>query len=112
MAKPAYLLFGGFFLILVAIGITHADEIGLVQALAPGVSCESERIAAYGYTDKRGPIAELAAIARWQEEARIKAPGSGNWALAHKRSMKCQLFKDSAHIQCVVSANPCHLDKS
>ena len=110
--KSAYYLFGGFFAVLIAIGMTHTDEIGLTQSMAPGVSCASERVAAYGYTDKRAPIAELAAIARWQEEAQKKAPGSSNWHLAHKRSMKCQTFKDSAHIQCVVSATPCHIDKS
>jgi len=110
--KAAYYLFGGFSAVLIVIGLTHAEAIGITQSIAPGVSCASERVAAYGYTDKREPIAELAAIARWQEEAQKKEPGSGSWALAHKRSMKCQLFKDSAHIQCVVSATPCHIDKS
>lgn len=108
--KAAYYLFGGFFVILVAISITHAEVIGLTSDVPSGVTCASERVAAYGYTDKRGPIAELAAIARWQEEAEKKQPGSSNWHLAKKRSMKCQTFKDSSHIQCVVSANPCRYD--
>ena len=76
------------------------------------VSCTSDRIAAYGYTDKRAPIAELAAIANWQRDTEQKKPGYGNWHIAHKRSMKCRLYKGSAHIQCVVSALPCRIDKS
>jgi len=75
-----------------------------------GVSCASERVASYGYTDQRKPMAELAAIANWQRDAEKKNPGYGNWSLARKRSMSCQLYKNSAHIQCVVSANPCKFD--
>lgn len=80
--------------------------------LAEGVSCTDKRLASYGYTHKRIALAEFAAIRTWQMEAEENDPGFGNWHLSHKRTMKCRLFRDSAHFQCVVSAAPCKFDRS
>jgi hypothetical protein len=80
--------------------------------VADGVSYTGKRLASYGYTHKRIALAEFAAIRTWKREAEENDPGFGNWHLSHKRTMKCRLFKSSAHFQCIVSATPCKFDRS
>jgi hypothetical protein len=107
--KPVYVVSLLFSAVVGAIALTHNLT---VDRLPPGVSCASDRVAAFGWTDRRAPLAELAAIANWQRDTEKKEPGYGDWHLARKRSMKCQTFRNSSHIQCIVSAKPCRYDKS
>lgn len=106
--KSSYILCLLFSAVLGAIYLTY-------QAVKPveiaGLSCAANRIVAFGYTDKRVPVAELAAIAKWQQDTEKKKPGFGNWHLSRERAINCQLYKNSAHFQCTVSANPCKLEQ-
>ena len=95
-----------FGLLVGGIVTTHALT---TDRLPDGLACQSERLAAYGWTDKRQSMAELAAIRAWQKEAAERDPEAGHWHLARKRSMSCRAFENSAHFQCVVSAKPCKM---
>jgi len=75
------------------------------------LSCTKERVVAFGWTSKRVTMAELAAIAKWQEIVKPKFPGFEQWHQAYKRSMSCRRFLNSGHYQCEVSATPCHFKK-
>ena len=107
--KRSYSLFLIFSALL---GALAAADAASTQTFPEGLSCSKSRIVAFGWTDKRVSLAELAAIRKWQQEAAQKFPGFGSWHMSHKRTMKCQLFRDSSHFQCQVSARPCRLDKS
>ena len=107
--KRSHTLILIFTVLIVAIAATQTYT---TTQYAQGVSCAEERIASFGFTHKQVSLAELAAIATWQREAEEKEPGFGNWHQASRRSMKCKLFKDSNHYQCVVSARPCKFDKT
>ena len=92
-----------------AIIATHA---AVQEKFPDGVTCTDHRIASYGYTHKQIALAEFAAISTWQREAEKKDPGFGQWHQAHRRSMKCRVYKNSAHFQCIVSARPCRYKSS
>jgi hypothetical protein len=104
-----YTLFSIFAVVFGAIAATHTYT---TVPIPDGLSCTSKRMASYGYTHKRISMAEFAAIVIWQRDTERRDPGFGNWHLAHKRKMKCKIFQNSAHYQCVVSAQPCRFDKS
>ena len=106
--KRSYALFLFF---AVMVGGIAATQALVVESLPDGMTCQSDRLAAFGWTDRHRPMAELAAITKWQEEVEEKNPGSGNWHLAKRRSMRCRAYKNSEHIQCVVSAKPCKFDQ-
>ncbi len=96
-----------FFAVMVGgIAATHALT---TEPLPDGMTCQSERVAVFGWTDPRRAMAELAAITKWQQEAEKQRPGWGKWHLARKRSLSCREFKASAHFQCVISGTPCTL---
>ena len=106
--KRSYSIFLIFSALLVALA---AADAATTEAFPDGVTCTKSRIASFGWTDMRIAMAELAAIRKWQNEAELKNPGFGNWHMSHRRTMKCQFYKESSHIQCQVSARPCRLDK-
>ena len=107
--KRSYGLFAFFALMIGGIAATHALT---TDSLPDGLTCQSERLTAYGWTDQRRTMAELAAISKWQTEAEKKVPGAGNWYLAQRRALNCRAYKNSAHFQCVVSAKPCKFDEA
>lgn len=96
----------------VLIGAFAAANAMTTVHIPDGVTCAGKRMASYGYTHKRITMAEFAAIVIWQRDTEKRDPGFGNWHLAHKRTMKCKIFKNSSHYQCVVSAQPCRFDRS
>ena len=101
-----------FLIFSVLIGAIAATSALTAVNYPQGVTCTGKRVASYGFTNKQIALAELAAIITWQNETEKKKPGFGAWHLANGRSMKCRLFKDSAHFQCQVSALPCRVDRS
>ncbi|MDA7947990.1 MAG: hypothetical protein MPJ78_11005 [Hyphomicrobiaceae bacterium] len=105
--KRSFGLFAFFVLMVGGIVATHALT---SESMPDGLTCQPDRLAAFGWTDQRLAMAELAAITKWQTEVEEKSPGSGNWHLAQRRSMKCRAFKNSSHFQCVVSAKPCKFE--
>ncbi len=107
--KRSYSLFLIFSALLGALATADAAT---TVTFPKGITCAKARIASFGWTDKRLALAEFAAIRKWQLEAELKNPGFSNWHMSNKRTMKCQLYKESNHIQCQVSARPCRLDKS
>ncbi len=91
--------------------LAAADAVTTVHQ-PDGLSCTDKRMASYGYTHKRMIMAEFAAIVIWQRDAEKRDPGFGNWHLSRKRKMKCKVYKNSSHYQCVVSAQPCRFDRT
>ncbi len=71
------------------------------------VTCSDRRVVAFGWTHKFVAMAELAAIAKWQQTVEAERPGFDKWHQAYNRVMSCRMFDDSKHNQCKVSARPC-----
>ena len=94
-------LVGGIAVTFASVGETYPDNL----------TCSKERIVAFGWTSKRVSMAELAAIAKWQDIVKPKFPGFDQWHQAYKHSMSCRKFEDSGHYQSEVSATPCHFKK-
>ena len=106
--KRTYGLLAFFALMIGGIAVTHALT---SDSLPAGLKCQSDRLTAYGWTDQRRAMAELAAITKWQTEAEEMIPGAGKWHLAQRRALNCRAYKNSAHYQCVVSAKPCKFEE-
>jgi len=75
------------------------------------LACAEKRVVVYGWTSRQRSMAELAAIAKWQNKVKTERPGFDQWHQAYKRTMNCRLFEDSSHYQCEVSATPCYYKK-
>ena len=72
------------------------------------VSCADKRVSVFGYGNRSGPVAELAAIVRWREEAEEKmGKPYSDWALATDRNIHCARWRDTPYSQCRIFARPC-----
>jgi len=94
------------------VGGVAATFTAVVDSPPKHLTCSGTRVVAYGWTSKRQSLAELAAISKWQKQVKSELPGYDQWHQAYKRRMNCQLFEDSSHFQCEVSATPCHFKKA
>ena len=96
----------------VLIGGIAATYAALADAPPDNLICAEERVVVYGWTSKRVAMAELAAIAKWQQTVKTKSPGFEQWHQAYKRNLSCRLFEESSHYQCQISATPCRFRNS
>ena len=72
------------------------------------VNCAKKRVAVFGYGNRSGPVAEMAAIVRWSEETEERLGKSYNdWALAQDRYIRCAQWRDTPYSQCKIAARPC-----
>ena len=72
------------------------------------VNCADKRVAVFGYGNRSGPVAEMAAIVRWSEEAEERMGEEYNdWALAQDRYIRCARWRDTPYSQCKIAARPC-----
>jgi hypothetical protein len=94
-------------LFLMAGGAALAAQFGGLEGHAYH-DCSAGRVAVFGYGNRSEPVAELAAIVRWEEEATAKYGKSfGEWALAQDRSLKCKRWRQTPYRQCKIAALPC-----
>ncbi len=107
--KRTYLLFT---VLVLLVGGVVATVASVADTPPENLNCSEKRLVIYGWTSKRQSMAELAAIAKWQDRVRSKLPGFDQWHQAFNRKMTCQIIKESSHYQCEVSAIPCHYNKS
>ncbi len=74
----------------------------------PYFACAGQRVAVFGYGNRAGPVAEMAAIIRWSQEAEKKFGKSfGDWAMAQDRFVQCRRWRNTPYHQCRIAALPC-----
>ena len=100
-----------FVIFAILVGGIAATVAAVADTPPDNLHCSEKRVVAFGWTSQRRAMAELAAIAKWQLRVKPMLPGFDQWHQAFNRKMSCQLFEDSHHYQCEVSATPCHYKK-
>ena len=88
-------------------GVALASQFDVLERHAYH-DCKSDRVAVFGYGSRSAPVAEMAAIVRWSEEAEEKlGKDFSNWAMAQDRVLTCSRWRQTPYSQCKIAALPC-----